>query len=67
MKPILLPLIFWLLFVLALILLLGLLQGCAAKPRVLVCEMSYVGKSERNNPIFLEGCESVEQFKKDQK
>ena len=43
------------------------LTGCAPKPNIQVCEMSYVGKSQRNNPIFLTGCESVEQFKKDQK
>ena len=49
------------------ILLVLLLAGCAHKPNIQVCEMSYVGKSQRNNPIFLTGCESVEQFKADQK
>ena len=44
-----------------------LLSGCASKPAVQVCEMSFIGKSERNNPLFLTGCESVEQFKADQK
>ena len=44
-----------------------LLCGCSPKSNIQVCEMSYVGKSQRNNPIFLTGCESVEQFKADQK
>ena len=36
------------------------LYGCAARPQVMtqVCELKYLGKSDKGNPLFLSACES---------
>ena len=65
------PIVIYRLFFIPSLLVVALLflYGCASKPEVVtkVCEMKYLGKSDKGNPLFLSMCESTDKFVADNK
>ena len=44
-----------------------MLAGCSSAPVMSVCELKYLGKSDKGNPLFLSACESPDKFVADNK